>query len=181
MLRAHCAFGDEAESRAEGLCLAGRLLAEEGKLEEARKKFREAMAEDPELARPHWDLALLEQMGFRDLDKAVAHWEEARGRIGDGGLSGRTWIPHAQTCPRPLSPGADSEKAVEALSAFVSKHRDAFGENDATVYLLERMKDKGEASRAVRLADMRSRNSTENDACLAQSLATILHHWGLPQ
>ena len=112
---------DEEEGRAEGLCHLGRLLAQEGNLDEARKKFLEAMDEDPELAEPHWNLALLEQMGFRDLEKAISHWEAARERMPDDGF-----VSQMEFLTRKLTLAhyhqGRLEKAVKVLSTFASNH-----------------------------------------------------------
>ena len=125
---------DEAEGRAEGLCQSGRLLAAEGKLDDARAKFLAAMAEDPELALPHWSLALLEQMGFRDFEKAISHWEAARERMPKRGA-----MTHLSFLTRKLALAHYRQgrigQAVEVLSAFVSEYKETIGQNDETVRL----------------------------------------------
>ena len=170
---------DEKEGRAEGLCYAGRLLAAEGKLNEARAKFLEAIAEDPELALPHWGLALLEQMGFRNHEKAIVHWKAAQERLSDqvsvgfvGFLTRKLALAHYRQ--------GRLEKAVEVLSGYVSEHGATVGQNDATIRLHERMTVGTARGKHVRLPNVRARHSTEDDSCLPQSLATILEYWKLP-
>ncbi|NCF85244.1 MAG: hypothetical protein GWQ08_06885 [Verrucomicrobiaceae bacterium] len=167
---------DEAQGRAEGLCQSGRLLAAEGKLDDAKVKFLEAMAEDPELALPHWSLALLEQMGFRDLEKAISHWEAARERMSDVGsvsrlgfLTRKLALAHYRL-----------EEAVDVLSAFVSEHGGNVGQDEATKRLYKRMIGNDRTTKSVRLAHIQARHSREDEYCLPQSLATILEYWKLP-
>ena len=79
------------------------------------------MDEDPELAEPHWNLALLEQMGFRDLEKAISHWEAARERMPDDGF-----VSQMEFLTRKLTLAhyhqGRLEKAVKVLSTFASNH-----------------------------------------------------------
>ncbi len=170
---------DDGERQVTRLVLLGQLQAEEGKLEDARASFRKAAEASPQESIPHRNLALLEQMGFRNPEKAVEHWRMARAVVPDGEVLQQVSMLTNEAYA--LDELGRTPEAVELLETFLAEHGDELDYRKADLdELLGKWQRRKDEHARKRLPRIRASHCTESDYCLSQSLAIILDYWEHP-